>query len=138
MFRKIHSNRDPGVTVWAELRREFSNYYTAAGKRSKSVLEKKPRLTYSLMVLLMASSFVISFTLFRHRDKPKSKTAIVRSSPVEDGFSQIMRAGQKLKMTLALKNFVDSLSSKNPLTAKDSLKLDSALDRLQSIQKSIN
>jgi hypothetical protein len=136
MFRKIHSNRNPKDTVFSELRKEFGNYFNAAGTFSRSVLERRPKLTYGAMVFLMAISLVFSFTCFKHRDKPKVKTT-AKVSPVGDGFSRIIQAGEKLKMTLALKYLVDSLSAKKSLSAKDSLLLDSALDRLQSIQKSI-
>jgi hypothetical protein len=88
------------------------------------------------MVFLLAFSLACSFTYFRYRDKP-GPMAGVKVSPVGDGFSEILRAGEKLKMTLSLKSLVDSLSAKKTLTAKDSIALDSALDRLQSIQKSI-
>ena len=136
MFRKIHSNRDPKDTVFSELRKEFGNYFNAAGTFSRSVLERRPKLTYGVMVLLIAFSLAFSFTYFRYRDKAKPK-ATAKVSPVGDGFSQIFQAGEKLKMTLALKHMVDSLSARKLLSAKDSLLLDSALDRLQSIQKSI-
>ena len=137
MFRKIHSNRDPNDTLMREIRKEFSAYFSKAGRVSRTILERRPRMTYSVMVLLLTGSLVISFVFVRHSDKPKAGPVIAKVSPMADGFSQIIRAGEKLKMTISLKRFVDSLSSKKNLTAKDSLALDSALDRLQAIQKSI-
>ena len=137
MFRKIHSNRDPKDTLFSELGNEFSRYFKVAGDISTSMLEKRPRVTFSVMVLILVCSLPVSFFYFRHRDIPKAKTVTVQVSPVGDGFSAIILAGEKLKMTMALKNLVDSLSSKKTLSAKDSLLLDSALDKLQSIQKTI-
>lgn len=137
MFRKIRSNRDPSDTLVSELRKEFGTYFGAVGKVSKGVLEKRPRLTFLFMIFLLSASLIVSFTFFQHRDKPKQNTAKVKLNPMSDGFSAIMRASEKLRMTLQLKTVVDSLSSKKTLTAKDSLILDSALDKLQSIQKTI-
>jgi hypothetical protein len=136
MFRKIHSNRDPNDTVLSELRKEFSRYFRAFGDFSTALIERRPRLTFGVMVTLLVFSVFISFTYFRHQDKAKSKPFPVKMSPVQEGFSAIIIAGEKLKKTMALKSLVDSLTSKKLLTAKDSLTLDSALDRLQSIQKS--
>lgn len=135
MFRKIHSNRDPKDTLWSELRKEFGSYFHAAGDFFSAVVEFRPRLTFAIMVAALSSSLIISFTFFRHRDEPKSKPVEAKVSPVRDGFSEIIIASEKLKMTIALKSLVDSITSKKTLTSKDSLTLDSALDRLQSIQK---
>src|SRR4051812_7991211 len=137
MFRKIHSNRDPKDTLVSELRKEFSRYFRAAGNFSTAVLERRPRVTFTLMVGLLSAALIISFTFSRHKEIPKSKPVPAKLSPVRDGFSEIMIAGGKLKMAMNLKHLVDSLSSKKSLTAKDSLILDSALDKLQSIQKTI-
>jgi hypothetical protein len=138
MFRKIHSNRDPKDTLLSEFRKEFGCYFRAFGDISSSIMERRPRVTFAVMVALLTASLIISFTFFRHRDKPKSMAVPVKVSPVRDGISEIIIAGEKLKKTMALKNLVDSLTSKKMLTAKDSSILDSALDRLQSIQKSNN
>lgn len=136
MFRKIHSSRDPQDTVFSELRKEFNRYFCAFSRMFKLLLERRPRMTFAAMVILLTASIAISFTCFRLRDQPKPMALPVKVSPVGDGISAILLAGEKLKKTLMLKNLVDSLISKRPLTAKDSVALDSALDRLQSIQKS--
>jgi hypothetical protein len=137
MFRKIHSNRDPRDTLLSELKKEFSTYFIAGGNCFRSILQRHPRFTFGSMVFLMAASIVITLTLFRHHEPPKSKPVKAKISPVQDGFSQIIQAGEKLRTTLQLKRLVDSLSERKTLSAKDSLVLDSALDRLQSIQKTI-
>ena len=136
MFRKIHSNRDPRDTLISELNKEFNTYFLAAGRFFKSILQRYPRICYGCMVTLLAGSVLVSLTFFRHRVPPKAPV-IARPSPAQDGLSQIIRAGEKLKLTLQLKRLVDSLSERKTLTARDSLLLDSALDRLQSIQKTI-
>lgn len=135
MFRKIHSNRDPKDTLFSELRKEFGSYFNALGDISTSIIERCPHVTFGAMVAVLAASLFVSFTFFRQRDKPKSNPVPVRVSTVRDGITEIIIAGEKLKKTMALKTLVDSLTSKKTLTSKDSLVLDSALDRLQSIQK---
>jgi hypothetical protein len=137
MFRKIHSNRDPKDTLMSELQKEFGRYFSVAGNLSERVMDKNPRLLFGCMAVLLAGSLFISFTYFRHREPAKKVVRAVQVSPVGDGIAEILRAGERLRMTLQLKHFVDSISSKKSLSAADSLALDSALDRLQSIQKSI-
>ena len=136
MFRKIHSNRDPKDTVLSELRKEFSAYFRAAGNFSKRFMSANPKSIFGCMVFLLITSVIISFAFFRHRE-PAKKIAAVKVSPVGDGLNEILRAGERLRISLQLKHFVDSISLKKSLTAADSLALDSALDRLQTIQRSI-
>jgi len=137
MFRKIHSNRDPNDTLVREIRKEFSSYFSAAREVSERILEKRPLVTFGVMVALLAASLIVSLVFFRYSSKPKPVVVSAKVSPMGDGFSEIIHAGEKLKTTLTLKNIVDSLSAKKSLTARDSAALNSALDRLQAIQKSL-
>ena len=135
MWRKIHSNRDPRDTLYSELKKEFGTYFENAGNLSNSVLGRYPKFFFWGMLLLMLISAVLSFTLFRHPAPVQHKTAQQKMSPVQDGFSQILEAAGKIRETLKLKHLVDSISAKKQLTGTDSTLLDSALDRLQQVNK---
>lgn len=137
MLRKIHSNRDNRDTLYSEVRKEFSVYFTSLSAFFKRCLGTYPRLFFGLMIALLMTSLVLSFTVFRHPEKvvAEKKKAV---NPVGEGFDRILRASEQLRQTIALKRLVDSISSKKTLTAKDSTALDSALDRLREISKPSN
>lgn len=136
MWRKIHSNRDPRDTLYSELQKEFSTYFTMIKNAGKQLTEAYPKFLFGCMIFLMMLSLVLSFTIFRRPDKAKTIT-IKNANPVEDGFDQIMQATGNIRETLHLKNLVDSLSAKKQLTGADSALLDSALDRLSKIHHTL-
>jgi hypothetical protein len=137
MLKKIHSNRDPRDTLYSEVVKEFSAYFTIAGNSFKRCLGSYPKFFYGLMIVLLITSLLLSFTVFRQPEKvtPVQKKAI---NPVGEGFDRILRASEQLRETITLKRLVDSISSKKLLTGKDSIALDSALDRLREINKPSN
>jgi len=135
MWRKIHSNRDPRDTLFSELKKEFRPWVIAVSGGTSKLLAGHPRFFFCAMIVLMLVSAGLSFTVFRHREKPVDET-ISRGnnpSPVEDGFRQIMKTTGELQQTIRLKHIVDSLTAKKQLTPADSTALDSALNRLQHI-----
>lgn len=134
MWKRIHSNRDPRDTLYSEIRREFGTYFILAGNSGMRLLNKYPKFFYATMIVFLLASATLSFTLFRNREKPVA-TVTKKVNPVQDGFSQILAATRRIRETLDLKKVVDSLSRKKQLNARDSVTLDSALDRLQSIRK---
>lgn len=135
MWRKIHSNRDPRDTLYSELRKEFRPGVEKLITFCRELLSGNPKISFSLMLLLLLVSAALSFTVLRHPDSIKKKVAVQEPTIVSDGFSQIMQATGKLKETIRLKQTVDSLTAKKQLNAADSLLLDSVLSRLQQIQK---
>lgn len=139
MWRRIHSNRDPRDTLYRELRKEFAKYFDLAGVFSKRVFERWPKFIFSVMVLAMATSLILTFTLFRHPDPPQAKGPKPKHDPdpVQDGFGKIMQTAGQIRETIALKHLVDSITAKNQLSAPDSLALDSALNRLQQLHNNL-
>jgi hypothetical protein len=134
MFRKLHSNRDPRDTLFSELNKEFRPYIRKAGKGLKGLADDHPKFLFVMMVINIVLSVILSFTVFRRHDQPPK---VVKSivNPVTGGFDQIMRTGEKLKQTIALKRQIDSLTSKKQLSAADSLALEQALDTIQKLNK---
>lgn len=147
MFRKLHSNRDPRDTLLRELKKEFSVYFGKAESGVTACLRRYPKQAYGAMLVLMLVSLVLSFTVFRHREPASSDVPATTSlkaspppsvlSPVSGGFGQILRTTSTLKQTLQLKQQIDTLLTKRTLTAADSIRLATALDRLQHLQQSI-
>ena len=133
MFRKLHSNRDPRDTLLSELNKEFRPYIRKAGTGLKSIINSHPRFLFTMMVAGIVLSAVLSFTVFRQHAPPK----VVRQqpNPVSAGFDQILRTGEKLKRSIALKRQIDSLTAKKQLSAADSLALEKALDTIQKLNQ---
>jgi len=134
MWPKIHSNRDPGDTLFKALGQEFATYFRLAGDWITSLLRSHPRLAFYSMIGLLVISLVLSFTVFRHREK----VALGISPPITritDGFGQIMQTTGRIREIVVLKQQVDSLSARRKLSAADSIRLIAALDRLQQLSK---
>ncbi|MBS7565568.1 hypothetical protein KHS38_14235 [Mucilaginibacter sp. Bleaf8] len=136
MWRKIHSNRDPKDTLYSEIRKEFSVYFGFIADTGQRLFAAYPRIIFGLMVVSMLASFALSLTVFRNREGSK-KTPEKNINTVQDGFSQIMQATGNIRETLRLKSLVDSLSAKKVLAVRDSMLLDSALDRLAEIHRTL-
>lgn len=135
MFRKIHSNRDPSDTLYTELKKEFSSYIQKFNNWVRRICLKFPKLVYAMMVVLIMISFVLSILLFR-KEKPKSKTANVSpktAAPMQDGLGQIMQKAYALKEAITLKTQIETLITKDSLTAQDSIVLGKAIDRLHNL-----
>lgn len=136
MWKRIHSNRDPRDTLYSEIHKEFNGYFAIAGNAVKRLAGSYPKFLFGCMIILMACSMVLSFTVFRHPDQAKV-SAVKKVNPVEDGFNQIMQATGNIRETMKLKKLVDSLTAKRQLSAQDSTLLDSALDRLSKIHQTL-
>jgi hypothetical protein len=136
MWKKIRSNRNPEHTVYSEIRKEFDPYFEKGRHQLRRFLEKSPKWIFGLMMLFIAASLVLTFTIFRHPEK--EKVSLKPPSVIHDGFDQILRAGAQLKETIRLKKIVDSISAKKPLSPTDSLGLVQALDSLQKIHPKLN
>jgi hypothetical protein len=129
MWKKIRSNRDPRDTLYSELQKEFGTYFAMAANWVRHITAAHPRLFFGGMMGILALSFILSFTVFREAGQPVPKVTR-QMNPVHDGFDRILQATGQIRETLRLKHLVDSLSARKALSARDSMLLDSALDRL--------
>lgn len=136
MWKRIHSNRDPRDTLYSEISKEFGAYFSIAGNAARRLMGAYPKFFFGCIIILMASSLILSFTNFRHPEKSKI-TIAKKVNPVEDGFNQIMQATGNIRESMKLKKMVDSLTAKRRLSAADSTLLDSALDRLSRIHQTL-
>lgn len=133
MFKKIHSNRDPKDTVFSELKKELRPYCDTAGIWLKRAAERYPVFLFWMMVINILLSIVLVSTVFRSK-KDAPEKPMVKVSPVNDGFEQLLAAGHRLKTVITLKKQVDSLVHQKPLTRADSAQLLRDLDSLQHLQ----
>ncbi|SEO10251.1 hypothetical protein SAMN05192574_105310 [Mucilaginibacter gossypiicola] len=133
MWKRIHSNRDPRDTLLSEIKKEFSRYFNFFGMAFRQGAEKHPKVSFAIMIAAMFLSMILSFTLFRQREKPGLPAISKVFAPAADGFDRIIDASSGIRETLALKHLVDSLANKKVLSAKDSQELERSLDRLRAI-----
>ena len=135
MFRKIHSNRSPEATLLSELGKEFRVYLLLARRRVLLQLRKYPKFSFGLMILLMLASMIFSFVVFRQA-APKATVARVPGAviaPVQDSFGQILRQGEALRRTIAIKQEIELMLARDSLSPADSLRLTAAIDELQRL-----
>lgn len=149
MFKRIHSNRNPGDTLWKSLRQEFGSYFEQAGTSFGYFCANHPKAIFGSMVALLVLSAALSFTVFHHpaqRPGPGSGSAaphhnaapIKSPHPLDDGFSRLLETGAALKQTLDLKQEVEAILAKGKISPADSLRLEQALDSLAAIQHQIH
>jgi hypothetical protein len=139
MFRKIRSNRDPRDTVLSELKREFSPYIGKAGSHLQNAASRHSTFIFWLMVVNIALSAILSFTVFRHKESSATaKKPVKILTPVSSGIDGIMETSRALSEMLRLTKAIDSLSGKEQLTPQDSARLEQALDRFQQLNKKFN
>ena len=138
MFRKIRSNRDPRDTVFTELKREIGPHFAGAKTRLTASANNHSTFLFWMMVINIALSAILSFTVFRHPVVPPVKKTVKVLEPVTGGFNEVMQASSALREMLRLKKAIDSLSGKKQLNAQDSVALEKALDRFQQLNKQFN
>ncbi|MFD2285976.1 hypothetical protein GJU39_01415 [Pedobacter petrophilus] len=108
------------VTVFSELRNEFSELIGRHWATLSRYFVKYPKVIFAGMVILMVSSFLLCFTLFRIENKksPVEKKAILK---VESGLTEIGATVSRLQRTLELREALKVLLAKDSLNSQDSL-----------------
>jgi hypothetical protein len=112
MLKRIRSDRDPRDTLFSEIRKEFGRYFRYAERTFQRKAEKSPRLFFGLMIGLMFLSMILSFTMFRIREKPGTIPLNRVVTPALDGFNKIMETSGRIRETMACKKLIDSITSK--------------------------
>jgi hypothetical protein len=137
MFRKIHSNRDPSVTLFGELRKEFAVYYNKGMQKLESLFKAYPYQCYAVMLILIPLSSTYVFILNPQPGSANVPQQILKTQPVSDSFSGMIQIGNSLARTISLKKEIEAIVAKDSLTAKDGLRLESALAELEQIDQSL-
>lgn len=138
MFRKIHSNRDPQVTVFKAIRKEFAPYFDNAQAGFRRMAQHYPRFLFVMMVINITLSAILVTTVFKRKGDPPKQKAVQVVTPVASGFDRIREAGEALLATIRLKHGIDSLTHLKSLSRADSVALMKDLDSLRYIRLTIN
>ena len=134
MFKKITSNRPPDTTLWAAFYKEFGKYIDGSIIRTKRFLEARPRAVFSAMVVSILVS--VSCFLFLPKEIPKKEPLQLSvQQPLMDGMGGIVTTVSALKELLEIRTVLDTLMQKESLDSADSLLMESAIDRMQILEK---
>lgn len=129
MFKRIHSNRDPGTTVLSELRKEFAVYISRIRRAGQAIVKAHPRTTFTTMLISLIASGVMCFTIERNHEPVKALPKI------DPGFAKMNDAVQLIRRSMLVKRRIDSLTSQKKLSHQDSLILEKDLDTLSQFNK---
>jgi len=98
-------------------------------------MQKRPKVLFGTMVVLIILSAGLSLTVFRNKAPAEKPHKVAKINAVSDGFSQILSASQAIKQGLALKQQIDSLTAKKIRSKSDSEVLINDLDKLHQLNK---
>lgn len=138
MFRKIHSNKDPGATIGTELKKEFGRYFRRAAIHCRRLLGKYPIPFFAGMVISILLSGILAFTIMRV-DKPQALPALPRlpASGAGGGMGNMLEAYNALKEAAALQSRIEAIARKDTLDTADSTEVMDALLRIDAIHKQL-
>lgn len=139
MFRKIHSNRKPGDTLWSSLAEEFSVYLNQFKIRFQSILKAYPKQAFALMVLLIVGSFLFTVIPWKTGSpKAAANHSGIGARPVQNSLSQILSHADALRESIRLKEEITAVLAKDSLNGADSIHLEKAIDRLHQLTLKTN
>ncbi|GAA4331826.1 hypothetical protein GCM10023149_37830 [Mucilaginibacter gynuensis] len=131
MWKKIRSNRDPKYTLLSELAKELKPWIDPVKKWLVKKIHNHPKPLFFAMAISLGLSLLLSFTVFRQINNEASLTRQNEPRYVKPGLDSVVTIAEQLQQVLALREMVERLIAKKKLSSKDSLQLDSALNRLQ-------
>jgi len=136
MFPKIVSNREPGVTLGSELKKEFGAYFTGLADRGRKLLLRNPRQVFTFMIVLILFSGVMAFTIMRRPAKLEVRP-VVSKTQAEPCIGQIMAAAATIQSAWATEAQINDLLQKKTLDQNDSLILKQALLKLDILRSRV-
>ncbi len=133
MYRKIHSNRDPQVTLFSEIRQTFLPYFETWSNKITQKLKRQPKLIFGTMVCCILVSAGLTFTVFRNKEPAETSKSFKKPkvNVISNGFDQLTTTVNAIQQTIQLKRQIDSLTAKKTLSRQDSAILENDLDKLK-------
>jgi len=125
------------VTVFSELRIEFSALIERVMNILIAITAKKPKMIFCVMVALMICSFLLCFTLLR-MDSAKVPKHTKIFNKVEGNLGEIGATARRLKRIIDIRAALEVLIAKDSLDKKDSLLMEQLLleiDKSMKIKK---
>ena len=138
MFRKTPSKN---ITLFTEIRKEFSTLHERGRKRISKILDKYPKQCFSGMVASLFVSALLTFIIlpFEGSQQPEAdqlmEEAKVLGSGVADEVSALFQIGNEAKRIGQLKREVERIIAKDKIDLQDSIFLENAISELEKYQK---
>ena len=107
------------ITILSELKNEFTAQISCLRSSSSRFFNQYPKATFSVMVLLIASSLLLCFTLLRKKPtKPGFENKAL--THIGDGLSEIGTTVNSLEKALEMRAALKTMLAKDSLTSADS------------------
>lgn len=103
----------------------------------RKTLESRPITIYIIMVAAMAISAILSFLVLKPAKRSPETIKASVTTVFSSGLGDLASTASALKDLLELQQVVNGLMDRDSLGTADSLVLDSALTRMQQIEKQI-
>jgi len=132
MFRKIHS-KPYKVGLLPALGQAFGSRIGPLFSGFRKLCLEHPKKIFSLMVLLMAGSMVLCFSVMRTEAPPLKKTATVPAGLVGSAPSGVGNTIDKLQRVMVLQAELGAMTKKETLSPADSLRFLSMLTEIRAL-----
>lgn len=132
MFRKIRSNLTPPSPAAAVLL-AFGSRLGPLLLRFRMLCQQHPKKIFSLMVLLMATSMVLCFSVMRTAPRSGQKTAAPVYKKLGAAPAGIGLTIDKLQRVMALQAELQAMAAKQSLTAADSVRFTIMLNEIRAL-----
>jgi len=120
------------ITILSELKNEFAAQISCLRSSSSRFFSQYPKATFSAMVLLMACSLLLCFTLLRTTpQKPALENKAL--SNIGHGLSEIGTTVNSLEKALEMRAALKTLLAKDSLTSADSVLMANMVSELEKI-----
>ena len=134
MFKKAISSAKRLAAV--DPQQKCTKGWDSEKKSIRNLLEHKPTLTLSVIIILIISSF--SYLIYyRSSAEKKDLSSASLISPVTAGINGILTSAAALSEMITLQAQLDKMLAKDSLIAQDSIEIERALDRIQLIEKKL-
>ncbi len=134
MFRKIPS-KERDTTLFREMKYELSPHLESLAGKVRSVMERHVKVIFSAMILLIVSSFILTFFVLKADPVDQAGHFKKELKAIPEGISGEFSAFQDLafravKMT-ELKTEIERIISRDSISKPDSIYLEKAIEQLQ-------
>ncbi len=134
MFRNIHS-KEKSTTVLKEIQKEFAPHLKVADAKTKDLMNRHAKGIFVAMILLIVSSFILSFFVLKPKEVGKSELFRKELQGVSNGiykeYSALKDLSKRTEKIAFLKSEIERILAKESISAQDSSYLEKAIEELQ-------
>ncbi|TBO42214.1 hypothetical protein [Pedobacter kyonggii] len=121
------------TNIFSRLSLQFSTTFSELRSGAFACFERHPKSFFFLMILLMAGSVVLCFTLLRSTGKTPPKTVANGSMPFGEA-REIYGTAAKLATVIEMQAELKGLLSKKQTSGQDSLRMIEMIQKINELQ----